>query len=334
MRHRAPALVLLFLAPTIGEVLFGAVPLSRLPFGLLGLVGMYGGGALLVREMVRRRRLSAEWLVLLGLAYGILEEGTVLQSLFDRHYPGLAFLGSYGHWAGVNWVWSEFIVPYHAVFSIAIPIVLTELIFPGLRAEPWLSPAGIVAAALLLGLNGALLAVFQVGLFTNHAPRTSMWANVGASLVAMALVVGAWRAAPSAAEAPPTEAPPASPRRMRLIGLAGGLAWFVGLRVLLIGNGTTLPAAAVIIAGAAMAVLVWWQTALASPARRPWSAEQTYALVAGALPTSWLLGFLIAASSGGPVALNLAGHSAFGLAMFAGLRALHRRIRSSATLAP
>src|SRR4051812_1196938 len=88
-----PAVTLFLLAPLIGEVLFGAVPLSLLPSGLLGLVGIYGGGALLIREIVRGRRLPDGWLVLLGLAYGIFEEGPIVQSVFDQHARGLSFLG-------------------------------------------------------------------------------------------------------------------------------------------------------------------------------------------------------------------------------------------------
>ena len=329
MRHAAPALVLLLLAPIVGEVLFGAVTLSQLPFGLLGLVGLYGGGALLIREAVRRRQLPSVWLVLLGVAYGIVEEGIVLQSLFDQRYPGLDFLGFYGHWAGVNWVWAEFIVPYHAVFSIAIPILLTELLFPAVRTEPWLDAAGIVGAAVVLVLNGALLAVFKVGLFTHHAPRTSPWANLGAALLAGGLVLAAWRAAPLPRSDDATEVSPVSPRRLRLIGTATGLAWFVGLRVLVIGDGTNVPAPAALAAGAAIAGLGWWLTIRGSSPAKTWNPEHTYALVAGALPTSWLLGFLIAASSGGAVVLNLAGHALFGVAMFAGLRALHRRVRAA-----
>src|SRR3954449_2122798 len=126
LRRHAPVATLVLLAPLVGEVLFGAIPLSRLPFGLLGVVGLYGGGAVLIRETVRRRRLGAAWPVLLGLAYGVIEEGLVVQSLFDQKYRGLDFLGYYGHWLGVNWVWAEFIVPYHAVFSIAIPITIAE----------------------------------------------------------------------------------------------------------------------------------------------------------------------------------------------------------------
>jgi hypothetical protein len=329
IRHPVPTLTLFLLAPVIGEVLFGAVPLSRLPFGLLGLIGMYGGGALLVREIVRRRRLASAWLVLLGIAYGILEEGTVLQSLFDQRYPGLDFLGFYGHAAGVNWVWAEFILPYHAVFSIALPIALTELIFPGVEEEAWLGPVGAVAAAGLFVLNGVLLAVFKVRLFTSRAPDTSLWANLVAALCAAALVFAAFRAAPRPPTATSAHESPQSPRRMRLIALASGLAWFVGLRVLLIGDGKNLPAPVVLIAGAATAVVIWWNATKWSPSRSWWTPEHTYAVIAGALPTSWLLGFLIAAVSGGSIVLNLAGHAVFGVLMFVALHALHRRIRQT-----
>src|SRR6476619_5392887 len=168
LRRVAPAATLFLLAPIIGEVLFGAIPLSRLPFGLLGVLGLYGGGAILVRETVRRRRLGAVWLVLLGLAYGLIEEGLVVQSLFDQHYRGLDFLGYYGHWLGVSCVWLEFIVPYHAVFSIAIPIVITELFFPEQRDAAWVSARGLLGVALVFISNALLLAIFQIGLFTDH----------------------------------------------------------------------------------------------------------------------------------------------------------------------
>src|SRR4029453_8679389 len=165
------------LAPLVGEVLFGALPLSRLPFGLLGLVALYGGAALLIRETVARRRLPAGWWLLLGVAYAIFEEGVVVQSLFDQHYRGLDFLGFYGHWAGVNWIWALFIVPYHAVFSMAIPIALTELAYPA-RREPWLQRTGLMVAAIVFAANAGLLAILQTHLFTNRAPDVSVGANL------------------------------------------------------------------------------------------------------------------------------------------------------------
>ncbi len=327
MRRYGPVVTLLLLAPLIGEVLFGAVPLSRLPFGLLGLVGLYGGGAILVREVVRRRRLSSLWLVVLGLAYGIVEEGTVLQSLFDQHYPGLDFLGFYGHWVGVNWVWSEFIVPYHAVFSIAIPILLTELIFPDRREHAWLGPRELVGVGALFAANGVLLAIFKVGLFTTHAPKTSLGSNLGAAVVAAGLIGAALRAQPHMAQPASINVRSASPRRLRLIGLLSGLGWFVGLRVLLIGDGKLMPPVAVLLGGLVIGMLAWWRIAHWSSPRHAWTPEHTYALVAGALPTSWLLGFLIAAVSGGSIILNLIGQVIFGFAMFLGLRRLRDKIR-------
>jgi len=54
------------------------------------------------------------------------------------------------------------------------------------------------------------------------------------------------------------------------------------------------------------------------------------AIVSGALPTSWLLGFLIAAVSGGNPMLNLAGQALFGAVMFAGLARVRRGVAASA----
>jgi hypothetical protein len=323
-----PAAVLFVLAPLIGEVLFGALPLSQLPFGLLGLVALYGGGALLVRETVLRRRLSAVWWLLLGLAYAILEEGLVVQSLFDQHYRGLDFLGFYGHWAGVNWIWALFIVPYHAVFSIAIPIALTELAYPARRGEPWLGRPGLIAVAIVFGANAVLLAIFQTHLFTNQAPDVSVLANLAALLAIGAIVAAALRASPAAVGS--GELPAASSRRLWWMGLGSGLAWFVGFRVLIIGTGTNMPAGMAFVAGSVIALVIVWLLARWAPRRHSWTSGSTYALVSGALPTCWLLGFLIAAVSGGNPLVNLVGHVLFGGLMFLGLRT----VRARAALAP
>src|SRR5580765_8231174 len=245
-----PAATLFVLAPLIGEVLFGALPLSQLPFGLLGLIGLYGGGALLVRETARRRGLSAWWVVGLGIAYGIFEEGTVVQSLFDQHYRGLDFLGFYGHWAGVNWVWSLFIVPYHAVFSITIPIALAEALYPTERRESWLGHAGLIAIAAIFAANAALLAVFQTHLFTPRAPDVSLAANVVALVVMVAVIAAAFVGPDfSRADLSTPDRPAGSRRQLWWVGFGSGLAWFVGYRVLVIGTGTNMPAGAALAIG-------------------------------------------------------------------------------------
>jgi hypothetical protein len=302
---------------------------------------------LLVRETARRRGLSACWVVALGIAYGIFEEGTVVQSLFDQHYRGLDFLGFYGHWAGVNWVWSLFIVPYHAVFSIAIPIALADLLYPARRREAWLGRAALIATGATFALNAALLAVFQTHLFTPRAPSVSLAANVVALVVIVLFVTATLRApalyvgpdfsrpeyvGPGFSRADPRapDRPAVSPRRIWWTGFGSGLAWFVGYRVLVIGTGTNMPAGAAFAIGVLILLAIVWIVARVASPRRPWTAESTYALVAGALPTCWLLGFLIAAVSGGSPVVNLAGHVIFGVLMFLGLRVVRRRLSAPA----
>lgn len=328
-RHGVAAapLTLVLLAPVIGEVLFGAVPLSLLPFGLVGLIGIYGGGALLVREIVRGRGLPSTWLVWLGVAYGILEEGTVVQSLFDQHYRGLDFLGFYGHAAGVNWVWALFIVPYHAVFSIAVPILLTELLFPDHSRARWLGQAGVIGAATAFTFNAAGIALFQTKLLSAAAPQVSLTANLAALAIAGVLIVGAFVTRPATLATSAT-GPSVGARRLWWVACLGGLAWFVGFRVLIIGTGTSVPALPAFACGLLIAGGIVWSIRRTAGGR-PLTRESTYALVAGALPTSWLLGFLIAAVSGGNPAVNLAGQVLFGVVMFWGLRRLRQLITAS-----
>ena len=130
-----PALTLFFLAPAIGELLSGSAPPAEFfnPFTLLLLAALYGSGAILVREL--RLRWQQGWLAvfILGAAYGIIEEGWMVKSFFDPNWMDLGVLGSYGRWAGVNWVWTVGLTVYHAVFSIAIPILLVETAFPKTR---------------------------------------------------------------------------------------------------------------------------------------------------------------------------------------------------------
>jgi hypothetical protein len=152
MKRIPPALVLFFLAPAIGELLSGSAPPVEFfnPIGLLILSALYGSGALLVRETALRWGKRWPTIFTLGLAYGIIEEGIMVKSFFDPAWPDLGALGVYGRLAGVNWVWSLFLTIYHAVVSIAIPILLVELLYPERRDERWLRRRGTIGCSLLL----------------------------------------------------------------------------------------------------------------------------------------------------------------------------------------
>lgn len=128
-----PPLVLVVLAPFVGEYLLGDIPPDpaswAIPF--LPLVLLYGGGSLLIREVARRLGRGYPTVLILAVAYGLLEEGIVLGTLFNRAYLGLGLL-EYGWWpsAGTSPVWTAYVVGIHSVWSILVPSVLTEHLFP------------------------------------------------------------------------------------------------------------------------------------------------------------------------------------------------------------
>jgi len=111
MRKHLPALSLVLIAPLVAEVLPGSAPITH-PRVLPCIVLIYGPGALLIRDVVRVRSLGCTSILLLGAAYGILEEGIALQSLFN---PSLYNAASWGRIGSVNIVYAEAVIPIHAI---------------------------------------------------------------------------------------------------------------------------------------------------------------------------------------------------------------------------
>ena len=151
-------LTLFILSPVVAELLSGSTPVSRawqIPIEAM----MYGPGALLIREFVRRNRLNWFSVLLLGIAYGIIEEGLSTESLFNPHFLGNDM--TFGSLWGVNWIWAEMIIIYHAVWSIVLPILFAELMFPSVGNKPWLNKYGIAGFSFLYLLS----IVFDVIIF-------------------------------------------------------------------------------------------------------------------------------------------------------------------------
>ena len=91
LRRTAPAVGLFFLAPLVAEFLLGNLPITLLA-ALVLLAPLYGGGALLIREVTRRAGRGVPTMLVLGVGYGLLEEGIATQSLFNPHYVGADLL--------------------------------------------------------------------------------------------------------------------------------------------------------------------------------------------------------------------------------------------------
>ena len=138
---RTSATLFLVLFPiVIAEFLTGSTPLPALlsPLTLPTLIGLYGAGALLVREATVAWKKGWPTVLALGCAYGIVEEGLDVKSWFNPHWAALGVLGTYGRLLGVNWVWAVELTLFHSVFSITIPIVMVTVLFPDSAGSRWL----------------------------------------------------------------------------------------------------------------------------------------------------------------------------------------------------
>jgi hypothetical protein len=123
-------------ATVMAELLIGSTPFSRIA-QLLPQFLFYGSGVILIREITRRMRLGWTTIILLGFAYGIIEEGLALQSIFNPHFLNLNI--AYGRAWGVNWVWAEYLTGFHCFWGMTGAILLCEEIYPQDRDRPWVS---------------------------------------------------------------------------------------------------------------------------------------------------------------------------------------------------
>ncbi len=185
----SPALVLFFLSPAIGELLSGSAPPIEFfnPIVFLLLASLYGSGAILMRELTIRWRKGCASLLLLGAAYGIIEEGLMVKSFFDPNWPDLGFLGVFGRWMEVNWVWAEMLTIYHAVFSITIPVILVELAYPSKRRTRW------VGNWTLCGFTTLLTGVVLLGFFALTPYRPPLPQYFLTALLTVLLIFLAWK---------------------------------------------------------------------------------------------------------------------------------------------
>ncbi len=186
-----PALALWLISPIFGEMVSGSTPLNEYlnPFSILLLGMLYGSGAVLIRELVVRWKKGWLSLLLLGMAYGIYEEGLMVRSFFDPGWMDLGKLGVYGRVAGVNWVWTEHLTIFHALISIAASIVFVEILYPGRRSEPWIGRRGLVWNVI------AFSAMLPIGALLNPYETPDVWLGM-CWLAIILLTLAAWRVRP------------------------------------------------------------------------------------------------------------------------------------------
>jgi hypothetical protein len=216
------AVTLFFLAPIVAEFLLGDFPATWLPL-LIILAPMYGGGALLIREFTRRSGRGWPTILLLGVAYAIIEEAFTTQSLFNPHYLGMHLL--YHAWIpslGTGAWWTLFMLNVHPFWSIGVSIALAEGLFPSRARTPWLGNVGLSVAAVL----------FAIGIYysTSYTFRHDPFRASLAQLVVSALLVVVFAAAAFLIPAP---APGRNPSPVPPALVTGVAAFFLGAAVFL-----------------------------------------------------------------------------------------------------
>ena len=313
-RRIAPALVLVFLAPFVGEVLLGNTPV-RLILSYLLVLPMYGFGALFIRELSRRSGRGWPTILILGVAYGVAEEGLADMSLFNPNFLGQHLL-SYGNLFGVGWPWWFFVLTLHAVWSIGVSIALAEALFARRGEYPWLGRKGLVISGV----------VFVFGLVLVHFVGGQGY-QLSAGQVALSLVLVAVIAAVAFLVPRRRVTQPADPRQAPNPWLAGGVAFVLTsafMAVTRLSYALNLPAGVLILVyfllyGLALFAVWRWSR------RIGWSAEHRFALAAGALLTYAWYGFVQAPHD----VLDLIGQAIFALLALGVLILAGRQVRTA-----
>ncbi|GAB2688456.1 hypothetical protein [Thalassiella azotivora] len=281
-RHLTPAAGLFVLAPLVAEFLLGNLPLTMLP-ALVTLAPLYGGGALLVRELSRRRDSGWPGILLLGVAFGLVQEAFVTRTLTDRDYAGLGLLEiAHVPALGVGAWWTVFVLVVHAVWSVALPVALVESLSSPPRDAAWLGRSGVVSCAVVTLLGGVGASAFAEA---GRAPSGPQSAAVLAVAGGLAVVGLRRRATPTRPLARGGGRAPA-PVLVGLLALTAGSVFWASAAALddvvrLVGEWGTVALYVLLPSTAAVAVVRW--------SRRPgWGDRHVLALAAaGVLTYVW-----------------------------------------------
>lgn len=300
-RNRGAAWTLVVLTPLIAELALGSTPV-RMAWLVLLWMPVYGAGVLLIRELVARRGRGWPSILLLALAYELVEDGIGLQALTSPHLYDAASWGA--RVLGVNLPYFEANAIYHAVFTVCIPIALTNLLFPAHRGRPYLGVPGTVLAAVVAVLGVGLLRTVTLSEDPGYqAPAAFVLGVVVLMLVLGVVALFVVPAPRDRAAAPDQAAPPgaAGVPSLGFLAVASGLATLVFFGLSFPVFGARQPAftegltVLIPMAVTAIGVVACYRFLIRTASSPAWTPRHTLALIGGALAAHSLGGLVIMA---------------------------------------
>jgi len=247
-------LCLLLLSPLV-EYLTGSTQLSAIILNpvlflilLVQNLAFYGPGVLLIREARIHWRKGWASILVLGAAYGILEEGVGTGVLFNPNTVFLGGLATRGRWLGVNWINVAILVPIvHPLFSISLPNLLLDLALPETRGRSLLSSRAIRLIFVIFAIDVGATSYFVTTVLAQFYAGPVLLAG---SFVAIAILVWTARHVPSDLLKALKLLPSARSVRFAILGVAFPWIIFLGGSLLLVLNAPpVILAAAILVIG-------------------------------------------------------------------------------------
>ncbi len=283
-------LVFLLLAGLIPETIAtdstSVAKIVASPISLIFVALFYGTADLVIREAIIRRPLGTAGKLLLGVAFGFVNEGVVAGTWYTVRPDGYAYVH------GIDWSWAVSLTVFHIFVSVLMPIYLIDSVFPSIAGVPLLRRRGIIITTILF------VAFSSLAIFAPH--YRGQRALVMITALALALIAlrlpPARPALPTAIQAKPAP----GVWRLRILGFLAMLVYFLCIYLLpvlfaAIGKRLGAPLALPgLQANAALIALAAWAVALCMGwARRPgWSPRRQLALITGALGFTTLLSLI------------------------------------------
>lgn len=248
--------------------------------GLVIFIPLYGGAALLIREVGIRTGRNWVATMLFAAAFGVAMTGVIDLSLYTEHRSDVTDWDSLVNPtrldvlnvnAGIGLAW----VLGHVIMSICVPVALTHGLAPALRRTRWLNTPALVITAVVWMAVATLVHQHERG---SYGAQPTSWHYV-AALAVIALLIGL--AMSRLGHARPATSSRKAPHVWRCMAVgavvalatmvtSAGWAWVAGTLVVLILAG-------------------WW---LARSGRSVhWTQRHVVGVAAGAMVSSALLAF-------------------------------------------